>query len=475
MVRITGSLKLVLDPLEAEYRADRDATVDVRVSADPGDALRARLPMSGQAWKDCSLDLSFASDGRLTGAAVAVEGVGPQIVETGVRLAAIAGVLAAGAVGGPAAAMAATAAAMPAFRTLMRVANVTETEDDQVGERRARARPLERQFAEAHPDLGDRRLALRDALGHAQDQLVTVALTLQDGAAQPAQGEVTALADLLEALRVEADALEAVFDAWRARAFPDIARDFRFEVATDELDRRAAAPDRLLLELDDLPGPAGDAARTLGVWVCRVNDADESRVGEANGLDGGEGIWFRLPRPVRLAVYRHDESRAVPDTDDDPELEGRQPFVRTSLERIWVVDRCSDMAVARFNAGLFDKRTVALEFGATGAPSRIAATDAGDLGRMADAGGRAVAAIEEAVKAGQALSALGDGPAADHRLLDLKRQADSINAEITLKGLLAGRAQHEQLARVKLEAELVKARKEAGLTEQATAAIAASR
>jgi hypothetical protein len=270
--------------------------------------------------------------------------------------------------------------------------------------------------------------------------------------------EGTIVRGALERVRGEAERVEEEVDAWLRSRFPTSREQVSFTIGTDRLPHVEAATPTATFDLEGFSPTMRDAAQQLGVVVARVREKEEDKLNfTPEDLEDESGIWFRTVRRTNLALYER-----APDSNTS--------FQLRSITPAWVVDSESRLGFLRFDSGLFDKQTGTLEFGDTGALSRLASSDDSAARHLATAFAAAPGQVKESVEqAGAVVEGVAKlrSAGAARRLADLKRRKELIDAEIAAKGALATRTQREELDRLKAEIDLVDARKKLAPEPQA--------
>jgi hypothetical protein len=260
--------------------------------------------------------------------------------------------------------------------------------------------------------------------------------------------EARVLSTALDAVRAEAELVEAQISNWRAVRFPTAQRAVQFTIATDRLPDIATPDAEHAFDLSSLSSDARPIAEALGTIVATINEVEEDRLNfTSEALTEADGIWFRNTRPVQLALYTRD-------------LGADGPFALQRVTRAWVVDADSRLGFLRFDSGIFDKQTGTLEFGGAGSLTRLASTDESAARGLSAALGSAPGQIKESIEqAGAVVEGLDKlrSANAERRLADLKRQTETLEAEIANKGVLATQADREKLERLKVAVDVAEA------------------
>ncbi|MFL5911275.1 MAG: hypothetical protein ACJ768_11965 [Gaiellaceae bacterium] len=457
---IAGSVTHSHDPLTKEERFEATSDITLGVEADAEDDVGLyTVDLSDDGWHDREIDLRLAPDGRLVGSSTTTTGVGGQIVEAGIRLVSTA------------AAAAITVARFGAAAPLMFAAR------DEVlgGGDGQQPRTLDEAYAAEYPELAERRSALRESILALQK---TLAETAEAAAAGSDQKRRSALRDVglveiaLESLRSEASVLETHFDAWRSQRIGAVTQQHSFKLLTTDLrelpDGRKDAPEELPISAEDLGKEAAEVARVLDVALLAVPSQQNNHTSPDDPDGGRFGIFYREPRQLRIAIY---------DTTEAPDQDPRNFALRT-VKELWVLDSESEVRYVDFGSGFMNKDAVKVDFGDSGALSELSSTKTATAGQVAAAlsaaPGQVQGSIDAVVKTAQSLGTLRS-LGAQQRLDDLKRQQDTLEADIAVKGALASRDQQVELARIKAEADNVAQLKQLGADLTAIKSLADTR
>ena len=330
--------------------------------------------------------------------------------------------------------------------------------------------PPEKAWETENPDGDPTRLARgRKVLAELHDSLVERASEMGN-TSRPAAAYRRLLAVKAAITEVEGAiaAINTRRDAWYANRYR-VVESHRFTLATDQAFRLAAGtapPARV--RRSELRGGSPAAERALrqlrvGVVEIRLEHRDDITVDDAADLekiehdnDVGElaaGIWFRVPRPAVIALYR-DAADANP---DDPQRE----LELHSVARHWVVDRACRIGSVPLQGGGAMKSSVI--FSPDGVAESISVDDEGKLQQLIDA----LKAAPEHVSTGlghakttvETWSALWSARA-QSELDALERRKNELEAEIATRGLEADAAAQVTLKELKDRLERLKVEKE---------------
>jgi hypothetical protein len=367
VVRIVGTVT-IQKALGAPDTTTRTSDVLLATEADAHDPERT-IDLSASFWHSQTASIHLAGDQRLTSAKHTATGAGPKVVEAVVRLATIAVKLA------PvvAAAFIESAPEAGAGSTLDELA---------LDQRRARfQRCVE---------------SLEDTLGNRLE-----AITAGEGDMAQAMLALRTTEAALSAARAELALLDAAYDAWHAARFPNVVEQIEYSLPTNALPEMDDDPDEIDRGDLELGDAAAVVADRLGIIVARIADP---------GDEGGEprrenGVHYRLPRRVRLAVYRA--------ADDDPPST-KYHLHTSSLS--WVIDAKSELGFVDFESAFFGKRAMTIEFGDSGTLSVLSNSNESTAGvaatALSAAGNEIVESLGQAGKIAKAFPSEPD-PATD--------------------------------------------------------------
>jgi hypothetical protein len=323
-----------------------------------------------------------------------------------------------------------------------------------LGERAKAKKDPQEEYEKEHPDLGARRRELRQAIRAIGAKLVEIetliSQTPDKTAREALRAYATDLTDGLKNLRSEAEIIEAHFSAWKARKEAARERSYEFTYRLSQL------PDTSKFqEGQPVPPDLGDvreAYLAFGLIVSRkdfsVPDVDPPPPPNAPGSKH-HGIYFRRPRPIELSLWTVEEDK----------------LLRIQRRTHTVVDQRSPLGFMEFGKTIWSELSASLTLHDSGALKKLSNSKASELaaatGALKDLPADVLASLEKANKIideQQTLSLQG----MDRRLAELKKQKEILEAEIEANGVLATAAQRAELARLKAEIDLLKARKEIG-------------
>jgi hypothetical protein len=338
-------------------------TIDVRTATEADPRQEWTLELDGGFWDERTFDLHLGADQRLTGADYTSAGAGPRALEAGIRLATFAVKI----------------APLVAATSFLRAPG---EEDDTITDVRDRFHEL---VATLQGALGDR----VDAIG------------MENGATPAAAAALKATEAALTAARAEAAELDARYEAIRSARFPTVVEHIEYAIPTSALPELESDSAEITSDDLDLVGIAAEVANRLDVVVARVKDP-----GDQGGRPHTEkaGVHYRLPRRLRLAVYR-----AVDPPSASPAHRGHAAPRRYLLHKstlAWVVDAKSELAFVGFESGVFGKHGTSVEFGDSGTLTHVSNSSASTAGitaqALSTAGGQVVDALGQADKIAKA-------------------------------------------------------------------------
>ncbi len=426
VVKITGVVTSGVRPEDSLDFAEATSDVKLAVEADPRPEWQRHISVEKSFGADKEFELELTADGRLTSSSGTSAGAGSAMIEAGIRIGTFVG------------AQLVAALASPAPTASLRVSE----------DRQRKGTSFEETLKSEQLDLHTRREAYRSAIVALQSKIAAYGTRVAtDPTASGALLEGTVLRTTLDRVRTEAAAVEAEVDAWRRSRFPTSSKDYAFQLGTDELPKLTVAKETAPFTLGDLAPPLREAAERLGVVVARVDEPAEPAEVELPEESEDDGIRYRVPCRTSLAVYE----RPLGETTE---------FKLRSVTPAWVLDRKSQLGFLNFDSWLFSKNTSKLEFGDTGAPSKVTVDRESAARQLSTALAAAPGQIKESV---DQASAVTEGIAklraggAERRLADLERRKKLVDAEIAEKGALATRAQREELERLNLQIEVADA------------------
>jgi hypothetical protein len=367
-------------------------------------------------------DLTLTPDGRLAGANYGDTGVGTKVIGTVISVAAFTGSLLA-----PIAAAAAGVAPAPA-------AALMEEEESS-------------KTSPAPPDywttLSSRAAALDRAVTTWREWLVGLktADIPPDKPPDP-KDKPTGLdfvSSLLTSLRAEQKLVADLQTAWLADRYPPAT--LTYTIPVDELPPLATADidkiDAKWLDLDRDHGVTEDlraAAEKLQTIVLRLEDGHSPAYPEDFPTDR---IYYRLPQPVCLAVFRQSADPGAP----DPAADATQSWRLVQLVPTWMVGTESEEADLPIDECLFSTDGGTISFGPIGTLAELSNTREGAIGSIADAIANALpsAAAAPSAAAGPAAGAASTGSSASGASTSPATASDpmlaALEAEVTFREL----------------------------------------
>jgi hypothetical protein len=430
VIVVDGHITTRKDPATLAEHHSAVADVAVQVQADPDPDATASLSLERDFWKSRDLEIGLTPDGRLHTLSTTTTGAGGAVVSGVVRLGTFAASLA---------------------TTLL----VKGEEED-----------LEKAYAaDNDPEIVQVRKEMREALTDLQLRFAALAKTLADPATATdartgAHHDLRAVSTAIAAVRAEAEELNSHFRAWVESRSGTSEEKVSVTLDTTALAEREHADRSVTIVLNELPATVREVADRLGIVPMRIADGDDRRFTsqDAEAAGGAHTVVLRLPRAYTLAVYELEPVK----NDADDTLRNAQ---LKSVLRLWVLDDRCALAAVPLDSSLFSKQTAAIEFADTGALTRV--TSAASAGAQAVSDALAAAAETATKSAEQAkgllstLDSLQDRRAEEH-LADLQREKASLEAEIEVKGVLAGRADRERLSVLQSQLDVAKAARALG-------------
>jgi hypothetical protein len=310
-------------------------------------------------------------------------------------------------------------------------------------------------YATEQQEAAARLVSIRTAIGRASAAIAVLLSESLEGSRSP----VLTLMPRIQGLRAIRTLLEEelatelkIRDAWiasRTTTWTETAVD---EVNFDELPPSSwVKQDRL-----EIPTPAASLRQLwgrLGVMIT-VDDLRPGVPDQGSSLDvtRRDGIWMRIPRPVRWTLWRSksfDVGGPEPTVDD----------VKTGIA--WVVDKKCELKFVAFRRSLFAKRKIAMEFGESGSLSKFTATHGSTLAAVATAAGDSLSAYSDGLTSAQTIRTTRATLADDaevQELADLNRRYQIREAELKQSGLDATAADYAELEYLKQQALVVQQR-----------------
>ena len=177
-----------------------------------------------------------------------------------------------------------------------------------------------------------------------------------------------------------------------------------------------------------------------------------------NGAEEERTVRWRVPRPVRLSIWRRDPASGL-------------PILERSLPHLLLDQRCTIQGLVLTGA-TFGSRSAAVVFDANGVPTSITRTDESGVGAFADAlagvPGAISGGLDVANKAQATVGTLLDA-GSERRAAAAKRAFEQAQADLDARGLAATA---EDFARAKrLEQQVTIAAAEGTLAPPAEAAV----
>ena len=439
VVRFTATITTTVD--SALGRTDRDvttATAELAVAGDVRDRYAATI-RTGMFF-DVTASITVADDERLSSASSDATGrLGQAVSSVLGTVATVAG--AAAGLGVRVAALAPEHAA--AFAETARAAGID---------------PVDAAYEVAHPDehaqLAVYKVLLRDVrakIALALGQILAAETMVERGKAQAKHHSLVAARTDIES---ELNRMQALFDAWRAGTKKATTEQVVYEVPVDELPAPADPP-----SAPPSAPPSGLSPLAEKVWselgmLVTVSDEEAPATAALSQPDGllrsTEGIWTRVPRRVRWALWREhlgSEGGAGGAPAAHIEKDG------TST----VVDRKSRHLCVDFRRSLFSRRSVKATFSSGGVLTVLdvgaTSTIADSAAAVSDATAKISAGLQNAGTVATSVSSLRDRSLTES-VAQAKAKLDLKQAQLSLAGLDATDADYAELARLKQEVEL---------------------
>ena len=333
-LHVTGSAVTRTSADSGKRETERTGDVALLVQADPRHEARVRLPWNAEGTDQVSI--KQADDGRLLEVSGSAHGLLAESIDTAAATVAFVG----GIVGAVLSKAAPISAAGKALAAGAKVPG------------KPKEAPLE-QWKDENPDGDADRLSRAvAALATCHDDLITAAEATAHEYPELATGRLGAIQAGIAALHKEIQEITARRDAWiGATVDPDVIEPVDVTIPTDEVFRidilqglppeslrvgnlrHGSKASKLVLErlglalVDVTPGLEADESTT--------SDAEQTEENEAalDENDGARAVYWRIARPLVLALYRRTHHRSRLRLD--------------SVTRYWVVDRRSRYGVVR--------------------------------------------------------------------------------------------------------------------------------
>lgn len=459
-VSVRGRLVTTLDTYGGDANPVPDGvTVEVGVRGDEGNGLRS-LEI-GNRGADNDFSLTLTPDGRISGLTYKTTGIGGRVTEAAGRILAFVGGLGARVGLGAATAVGRALDDAVANRDLDRKAQ--EDRGLTPEEKAAAAWALKNQ---ALAELRRQYRAGLDGLATGIYEARAAAAAADTAAAQlAAMARARRLERLLEDARQEIATIDDLYRAWRRGTIVTRESEVVHVLAIEEIPARAAGT---VPQPGEFTGNLDQVWRTLGVTV-QIEPADGyTNPGGSSapvhlpplgtGAEEERTVRWRVPRPVRLSIWRRDAASGL-------------PLLERSVPHLLLDQRCTIRGLVLTGAA-FGSRSASVAFDANGVPITITRTDESGVGAFADALGGLPAAIsgglEVANKVQGTVGTLLDA-GAERRAAAAKRAFEQAQTDLDARGLAATA---EDFARVKrLEQRVAIAAAEGTLAPPSEAAV----
>jgi hypothetical protein len=450
-VRFSGTVTDSYDTiLKKQLHASPNAIAEIMVMADSSKWCEAKIKHGF--FRDTAVSFEFTEDARLTTASSEVTGQAGKLVLGVIGVAATAAGVVLGLPGLAVAAAAGTIAAGKATgeTTFAREEKPAEQTDEE---------KVYDAYKKAHGDVADLRLELAKTQVELKQEMAATAAAL---ASATDTSERTRLLRQLrsskEALQIagdEATKLDRHFAEWRASTIKTTTTDYDFTVPLTDLRN-------CKLENGAIQVASGSVLQViwdrLGLAVIPVELGSEQGLDEpeaasvpANGDDPKSSVFVRVPRKLRLDIYRKDDDKAL---------------LHRSREYLVMDDKCSVREIDLPKRRLFSKESKTLKFGPGGSlvavstASTAAATAAAEIASGLPAG--VSGGLEQSKKILDQLSGLSTA-AVDQQLAAIKKQVELKQQALVLAGLNATDQQYAELERLKQEAAILENRQKVAI------------
>ena len=422
IVRVTAVITTKRNLATGELESSGTADLEVLTEADP--AAVARLELDENKLSDTSVDLKFATDGRLLSAESEVKGRIGEIIRGGVQILTSIASIAVAVVGGS--------------------ADRVKSDD-----------PIQDAYAAAHPDAAAARSRLRAAasslLGSLSAAAAALAATEEDEARKALLEKIKGVETTLKTVRAEQELIEQHFSAWKTTAEGAVVETKTFDLEIGDLPR---VQDSLPAEWDVQARPQSmDAADLFERAKIIVVALDDTRRPEPHAdLSPAPAIYYRHPRRVELGIYVCNEK-------ETPVLTKRVPAL--------VFDRYSRVATFPLGKSVFATKSASVVIGSHGSLDTLSNATTSPVaevtGVLKELPGDVVGALEKANKIVEHERTLSTARL-DRRLNELEKEKKLLEAQIAEAGLSATRTYKVELEKIKAQIDVAKNKKElAGL------------
>jgi len=440
-IRLKSSVTERFDLRREERTRQVKSEIALETGADP--AAFYRIDLKGSKLSDESFGLELTQDGRLVSTESKAVGRLGKVVKNVFSfvssVVAIAGRIALGAAVAPAAVDAGAAKA----------------EED----------PVLRRYREAHPQWAQRRQRAGQVLELMRSKMVDIEEEIvaeKDPAKRKERQEhLKDLASSSEALFEELKRLDTHFQAWKAGEENETSEELVFTFDLDDLPKVSTVESWKGLPTSQQLGRFASAFERLDLVLARDEPAPlpSSGVPQPPGAgDSAPGMFFRCSRPLGLVLYLVRDERLV--------------GVKSTTEL--VMDGHCRLGYVEIGKTRWSEFSVETAFWPDGglkslksfrASEAAAATDA-----LRDLPVELKASLEQAneiIDQQQKLDLQG----IEQRIAELEKQKSLVEKEIALGGVLDTRRTTEEIARLKAEIDLLRARKDLGVAERELLAV----
>ena len=322
---------------------------------------------------------------------------------------------------------------------------------------------LENAYATAFADLAAARRAAKKAVSELlkaiADQSAALGSELDPEKVNVGQKRLHQLTETLEQVKKQAESLENHFNAWKGSAQEEVTpRDctVALEVLPKEDDIRPLqdkteaeirAALRSLADLFwDLRVIVADAKIKVGPYrhIGKANDADPP----LEKPDNSQGVEFRIPRPTVLSLFEIRENNT-----------GKFTAVLKERREISVSDDTCPTALMRTKGSALSKKSVDIDFFATGIPKKVSTDSGADFAALAEALAKLPAEALQSVKDANVFIDERQKLAlqsVEQRIEELKKEREEALARIAKNETLATEQQMVEVKRLEQEIALLK-------------------
>ncbi len=425
------------------YLGDPVTTVKQGVRGDAGDGL---LELEQSERGDSTAKITWTGDGRISSLSYNSVGVGSKVVGAGAKLlATIAGT----------ALRAAPVPAAPVLGLLGLRGLAARVAPNQQGCPPVEA-AVRRAWEADHEDAKEHKAAYEQIAASATSKLTELRKSVvEKGPDEAPYGEIARIRQIeavLDSALKEIAKVEAMFTAWSEARLTRIPRKVSFAIGVDEVpvhkDRTDERPARNPLEVSEKDDPALFSLwNVCGLWI-EVGPTFSHAGWRPNPVGtqaAGDRVYWRLPQPASLWVWRRDSEGAA---------------VLDQVVDTMVVDRFSDTGSLPIEGRYFGEAAVDVTFDELGFPATTSQSDKSAAGAVADGLAGLPGQIQEGLSAvgtiATTTSELRDA-AAKRRLAEVTRKVDQRSKELELQGINATADSYAELKRLQQQVEIAEA------------------